>query len=147
VRAVVAESILTKHQLLILNRSRRRAPHLRMLDRLIAGFCSLWIMPNRLRRVAIAFKPSTLLKFHRALVERKYRLLFSRRQRTKPGLKGPDADLIHAGCGFWRCVTPRCQQKVVRPGSRSLVMRRTVCGVSTYFDANRSPCERIGYWS
>jgi hypothetical protein len=32
VRAVVAESILTKHQLLILNRSRRRAPNLRMLD-------------------------------------------------------------------------------------------------------------------
>src|SRR5262245_38769247 len=63
VRAVVAESILTKHQLLILNRSRRRAPNLRMMDRLIAGFCSLWIMPNRVRRVAIAFKPSTLLKF------------------------------------------------------------------------------------
>jgi hypothetical protein len=34
VRAVVAESILTKHQLLILNRSRRRVPNLRMLDRL-----------------------------------------------------------------------------------------------------------------
>jgi hypothetical protein len=53
-------------------------------------------MPNRLRRVAIAFKPSTLLKFHRALVQRKYRLLFSPRQRTKPGPKGPDAELIHA---------------------------------------------------
>ena len=33
VRAVIAESILTKHQLLILNRSRRRAPNLRTLDR------------------------------------------------------------------------------------------------------------------
>src|SRR5437899_8406934 len=39
VRAVIAESILTKHQLLILNRSRRRGPNLRTLDRLIAG---LW---------------------------------------------------------------------------------------------------------
>ena len=38
VRAVIAESILTKHQLLILNRSRRRGPNLRTLDRLIAGF-------------------------------------------------------------------------------------------------------------
>ena len=28
-RAVVAESVLVKHQLLILNRSRRRAPNLR----------------------------------------------------------------------------------------------------------------------
>src|SRR5215471_12235310 len=96
VRAVVAESILTKHQLLILNRSSRRAPNLSLLDRLIAGFCSLWIMPNRLHRVAIAFKPSTFLRFHRAMVQRKYRLLFSPRQRTKPGPKGPDADLIHA---------------------------------------------------
>ena len=60
VRAVVAESILAKHQLLILNRSRRRAPNLRIQDRLIAGFCSLWITPNRFRQVAIAFKPSTL---------------------------------------------------------------------------------------
>jgi putative transposase len=96
VRAVVAESVLAKHQLLILNRSRRRAPNLRLLDRLVAGFCSLWIAPNRLRRVAIAFKPSTLLKFHRALVYRKYRLLFSPVQRTKPGPKGPTADLIRA---------------------------------------------------
>src|SRR5215470_11662307 len=42
-RTVVAESALAKHQLLILNRSRRRPPNLSILDRLIAGFCSLWI--------------------------------------------------------------------------------------------------------
>ena len=77
VRTVIAESVLTKHQLLILNRSHRRAPNLRILDPLIAGFCSLWIRRRRLRRVAIAFKPSTFLSFHRALVQRKYRLLFS----------------------------------------------------------------------
>ena len=95
-RAVVAESVLIKHQMLILNRSRRRSPNLRILDRLIAGFCSLWIQPSRLRKVAIAFKTSTLLSFHRALVQRKYRLLFSPKQRTKPGPKGPAADLIRA---------------------------------------------------
>jgi hypothetical protein len=39
VRGVVAESVLAKHQLLILNRSRRRAPNLRASDRLVAGFC------------------------------------------------------------------------------------------------------------
>jgi putative transposase len=94
--AVVAESVLAKHQLLILNRSRQRAPNLRALDRLIAGICSLWIKPNRLRRVAIAFKLSTLLSFHRALVKRKYRLLFSPKQRTKPGPKGPTKELIDA---------------------------------------------------
>src|SRR5262252_2671378 len=96
VRAVIAESVLTKHQLLILNRSRRRAPNLHILDRLIAGFCSLWIKPRRFFRVAIGFKPSTLLNFHRVLVHRKYRLLFSPKQRTKPGPKGPTADLIQA---------------------------------------------------
>ena len=62
-RAVVAESVLAKHQLLIVNRSRRRAPNLRIRDRLIAGLCSLWIKPSRFQRVAILFKPSTLLSF------------------------------------------------------------------------------------
>ena len=95
-RAVIAESVLAKHQLLILSRSRRRAPNLRTLDRLIAGFCSLWIKPTRLRRVAIAFRPSTFLNFHRAMVQRKYRLLFSPKRGTKPGPKGPAADLIQA---------------------------------------------------
>ena len=96
VRAVIAESILTKHQLLILNRSRRRAPNLLILDRLIAAFCSLWIRPSRFHRVAIAFRPSTFLNFHRAMVQRKYRLLFSPKQGTKPGPKGPTGDLIQA---------------------------------------------------
>jgi putative transposase len=76
-RSVIAESVLMKHQLLIVNRSRRRAPNLRVWDRLTVGFCSLWIKPKRLLRSAIAFKPSTLLNFHRALVQRKYTLLFS----------------------------------------------------------------------
>src|SRR5947207_14832983 len=93
-RAVIAESVLIKHQLLILNRPRRRAPNLRVLDRLIAGICSLWIRPSRFVRVAIAFKPSTLLNFHRALLRQKYRLLFSPKRLTKPGPKGPSADLI-----------------------------------------------------
>ena len=46
--------------------------------------------------MAIAFKPSTLLNFHRALVQQKYRLLFSPKFRAKPGPKGPTADLIRA---------------------------------------------------
>ena len=97
-RSVVAESVLIKHQLLIVSRSRRRAPNLRVLDRLVAGFCSLWIKPNRFRRAAIAFKPSTLLNFHRALVQRKYRLLFAPKRRAKPGPTGPTP-----GCNSRRC--------------------------------------------
>src|SRR6516164_8524365 len=95
-RAVVAESVLAKHQMLIVNRSRRRAPNLRIQDRLIAGFCSLWIKPSRLRNVAIAFKTFTFLIFHRALVQRKYRIVFSPKRRTKPGPKGPAEELIGA---------------------------------------------------
>jgi hypothetical protein len=78
------------------NRSRRRAPNLRIQDRLIAGFCSLWIKPSRLRNVAIAFKTFTFLIFHRALVQRKYRIVFSPKRRTKPGPKGPAEELIGA---------------------------------------------------
>ena len=37
VRAVVAESLLMKHQLLITARSRRRAPNLTTTDRIIFG--------------------------------------------------------------------------------------------------------------
>jgi hypothetical protein len=42
-RAVVAESVLIKQQLLILNRSRKRSPNLRLADRLVAGLCTLLI--------------------------------------------------------------------------------------------------------
>src|SRR5437016_2976648 len=80
-RSVVAESVLLKHQLLILNRSRQRAPHLRLSDRLVAGWCALLIRPSPLIRSAIVLKPSTLLRLHQALRNRKYRRLFSSQQR------------------------------------------------------------------
>jgi hypothetical protein len=64
IRSVVAESILVKHQLLILNRSRQRAPNLRLSDRIIAGWCALFMRPSRLIRSAIVLKPSTLLHLH-----------------------------------------------------------------------------------
>jgi hypothetical protein len=40
-RSVVAESVLVKHQLLILNRGQKRAPNLRPAERIIAGLCTL----------------------------------------------------------------------------------------------------------
>ena len=40
-RSVVAESLLLKQQLLILNRSRKRSPNLHFSDRLVAGVCAL----------------------------------------------------------------------------------------------------------
>jgi hypothetical protein len=38
-RSVVAESVLVKQQLVILNRSRKRSPNLRLADRIVAGVC------------------------------------------------------------------------------------------------------------
>lgn len=95
-RAVVAESVLVKHQLVILNRGRERAPNLRPMDRIIAGLCTLFIGPSRLVRSAVVLKTSTLLAFHAALVKRKYRQLFSPIRRGKPGPKGPSPELIAA---------------------------------------------------
>ena len=76
-RAIVAESLLVKHQLVILNRGRERAPNLSPMDRVIAGLCTLFVRPGRLLRTAIVLKPSTLLAFHAALVKRKYQRLFT----------------------------------------------------------------------
>ena len=95
-RAIVAESLLVKHQLLILNRSRERAPNLHPMDRVIEGLCAGCMRPTRLTRSAIVLKASTIMSFHRALVKRKYRLLFTPIRRGKPGPKGPSPELIAA---------------------------------------------------
>jgi len=95
-RSVVAESLLPKHQLLILNRSQTRAPDLRPSDRVIAGVCTIFMRPTRLLRSTIVLTPSTLLSFHRALVNRTYRLLLTPKSRGKPGAKGPSPELISA---------------------------------------------------
>src|SRR5262245_33319956 len=116
VRAVVAESVLVKQQLVILNRSRKRSPRLRLSDRVVAGVCSLFMRPGRLVRVAIVLKPSTLLRFHRALTTRKYRQLFSSTKQTKPGPKGPSREVMAAIVDMkqrnptWGC--PRSAQQI-----------------------------------
>jgi putative transposase len=95
VRAVAAESLLLKHQLLIGNRSRYRAPNLTTFDRFLIGLTALFLRPRRIPKLGALIKPATLLKFHKALVDRKYRLLFSSSlRRRKPGPKGPSGELI-----------------------------------------------------
>jgi shikimate 5-dehydrogenase len=47
-RAVVADSLLMKQQLLVINRSRQRAPNLSTLDRFLPGFWSLFLSPRRI---------------------------------------------------------------------------------------------------
>ncbi len=96
VRSLVAESLLLKHQLLIVNRSRQRSPNLSAVDRILAALLALLARPTRLLRSAIALKPSTLLGLHKVLSKQKYRMLFSTNRRRKPGPKGASTDLIHA---------------------------------------------------
>src|SRR2546423_9725037 len=67
VRSIVAESLLLKHQLLLLNRSRQRSPNLCAWDRILARWMALLMPPTRLLRSAIVLKPSTLLGLHKAL--------------------------------------------------------------------------------
>ena len=47
-RAVIAESLLLKHQLLILNRSRKKAPKLRALDRILLGLGAMLVSPQHI---------------------------------------------------------------------------------------------------
>src|SRR5271154_6748644 len=60
VRAVIAENLLLKQQLIVLRRARHRAPNLTLRDRLLCGFGSLFLSPGRIRKVAIGVRPSTL---------------------------------------------------------------------------------------
>jgi putative transposase len=76
VKAVIADSLLLKQQLLVIDRSRQRAPNLSALDRFLLGFWSLFLSPHYILRAAVVIKPSTLLRFHEALKKRKHRRLF-----------------------------------------------------------------------
>jgi hypothetical protein len=119
--AVVAESALTRDQILTLNRSRKRAPNRRVSDRIVAGLCTLLIHPCRVLRCGIVLKPSPLLRFHHVLTKREYRMLFSPKRGCRPGPKGPAKELIDAVVGIKR----RSQTSVVAP---SLADVRTLQG-------------------
>ena len=71
VRAVVAESLLLKQQLLISSRARRRAPNLNSFDRFLLGLGSLFVPASRIPKLAVILKPRTLLRFHEALKRRR----------------------------------------------------------------------------
>jgi hypothetical protein len=115
-RSVVAESVLVKHQLRILNRGRKRAPNLRAADRIIAALCTLFMRPARVLRSAIVLKPSTLLHLHSVLRRQKYRMLFSPKRGRRHGPNGPKKELIDAVVEMkrrnpsWGC--PRIAQQI-----------------------------------
>jgi hypothetical protein len=115
-RSVVAESVLVKHQLLILNRSRQRSPKLHLSDRMIAGLCAphppgpthpFCDRPQALNALASSSSADTT---------RKYRLPFSTKAPSKPGPKGPSQDLVAVVVDMkrrnpsWGC--PRIAQQI-----------------------------------
>jgi hypothetical protein len=95
-RAVTAESLALKHQLLIMKRSQRRSPKLTSWDRLVLGVCAFFVSPKRRGKTPVMLRASTLLRFQQALVTHKYHLLYSSRKRQRPGPKGPSKELIGA---------------------------------------------------
>ena len=48
-KAIVADSLLTKQHLLIINRSRRRAPNLTPIDRMLLGLWTLFLRPHHIQ--------------------------------------------------------------------------------------------------
>jgi putative transposase len=150
VRRVAAESVLLRHQLLISNRSRQRAPNLTTLDRLVLGLATLFVSPHRIPKLSAILKPATLLKFHKALVQRKCRLLFSSSSRRRnSGPKGPSAQLIAAIVEMkqrnpkFGCV--RIAQQIAHAFGIEIdkdVVRRVL--VQNTFDPSRVPMVRPG---
>src|ERR1700674_712547 len=88
----VAESLLLKQQLQIVNRSRQRSRNLSGWDRILVGWMALLVRPTSLHPSAILPMPSTLL----AMRKQKYRMLFSPNRRPKPGPEEPSVELLHA---------------------------------------------------
>jgi len=95
-RGLLAEMLVLKHQLIVLNRPRQRAPNLTTWDRVLLGLACFFVKPGRIGKVAVVVSIATLFKFHDALKKRKYRRLFSAHGKGKPGPKGPSQALIDA---------------------------------------------------
>ncbi|MDX2498450.1 MAG: hypothetical protein QNL11_11210, partial [Desulfobacterales bacterium] len=92
-KAIIAESVLLKHQQLIAHRSTGKTPRLTTSDRFLCSLLTLFMRPERIRKTAVILKPATLTKFRRALLSCNYHRLFSTQKNRKPGPKGPSDDL------------------------------------------------------
>jgi len=70
-KVVVADSLAMKQQLITMSRKYKRSPQLMSSDRFLFGFISLFLSDKRIQKISIIFKPATILRFHKALVNRK----------------------------------------------------------------------------
>jgi hypothetical protein len=92
VRAVVAESLLLKQQLLISSRARRRAPNLNSFDRFLLGLGSLFVPASRIPKPAVILKTQNLVEIPRGPQETQISVAFlvgrSSAPRTKRAIEG-----------------------------------------------------------
>lgn len=94
VKVVMAETIAMKQQLIVMNRGKKRSPVLTTPDRFLFGILAVFIGGSRLNKIAVIIKPTTILVFHKSLVNRKYSRLYSNKTKRKPGRKPQDQALI-----------------------------------------------------
>ena len=100
-QSLIAENIVLRQQLAVVSRKHKKALNLRAVGRFILGLAAFFIRAARLRKIAVAIRPSTILRFHQTLVRRKYRELFTKKKlKSKPGPKGPSAELRAAIVGL-----------------------------------------------
>jgi transposase InsO family protein len=102
VRAVIAENLLLKQQLIVLRRARQRAPNLTVRDRLLSGFGSLFLSVSQTFGVDIDKNV-----VHRVL---------SKHYRPAPGGTGPSwlSFLGHTTDSLWSVDLFRCESIVLR---------------------------------
>jgi len=95
-KKLISEVQLLRRQLRALKRDQhiRKSPRLTFFDRLILAILAHFIPKKRLLMSTILIRPATILNFHRALVKRKYHILFSNKIKKKTGPKGPPKELI-----------------------------------------------------
>jgi putative transposase len=66
-----------------------------LIDRFVLALTTLFVNSRSIAKLVAFVKPA-LFRFHQALVDQKYRLLFSSSRRRTPGPKGPSTELIAA---------------------------------------------------
>ena len=93
-KVVMAETMIMKQQLIVMNRGKSRSPKLTTTDRFLFGILAIFIGGSRLKKIAVIIKPTTLLAFHKSLVNRKYSRLYSNKTRRIPGRKPLNQALV-----------------------------------------------------
>ncbi len=74
-KGLLAETLLIKHQLIVLNRSRRRAPNLTTWDRFLFGLTGFFVTPARMAKNTVVVSTSTSVGSRAGAVVREVQIL------------------------------------------------------------------------